>query len=64
MPPTYHIAVRIPTETAERLRQLAAAEHRSINQQIVIAIEEMLRHEAARARGGCIPLERRDTDHE
>jgi hypothetical protein len=42
MEDTYNITIRIPADTATKLRELAEREHRSINAQIVVIIEKAI----------------------
>lgn len=42
MEDTYSITIRLPTEVAAALRELAARERRSINAQIIVIIEKAM----------------------
>ena len=43
------VLVRLPVSVAERLKEMAAANHRSINNQIAVIVEKEVTNESRRA---------------
>jgi len=51
MPEEYRYALRLPQQLAEALQRLAEREHRSLNAQIIVALERYVREEEAKQTG-------------